>query len=75
MLWLGKFHRITPNKGRTTDNYKFIINNKHKTFWERHKAYINKAVCDSFKQLKEFKQKVFGVKSLLFGKEKGIDIL
>ena len=75
MLWLKEFYKITPNKGRITDNYEFTMNNKYETFWERHKAYINKAVCDSFEQLKEFKQKVFKVKFLLFGKEKGIDIL
>ena len=39
---------MTPNKGKITDNYEFIMNNEYKIFWEKYKVYINKAVCDSF---------------------------
>jgi hypothetical protein len=39
------------------------LNNKYKAFWKRYREYIAKAIQDSFKELKEFKQEVFGVKS------------
>jgi hypothetical protein len=31
------------------------LNNKYKVFWERYREYITKAVCNSFKELKDFK--------------------
>ena len=47
------------------------INNKYKVFQERHKIYVTETVCDSFKELKEFEQKVFKVKFYFLAKKQG----
>ena len=47
------------------------LNNKYEAFWETHRARVAKAIRNSFKELKEFKQEVFMAKSYFLIKEQG----